>query len=333
MFRSTALFGLLLLTASQLMSATANADDTAVGDSDAASLLSMMSSAMQTLTYEGTFVHMQSGQTDVFLIQHASTATGELERMSSLNGEAREIYRTNAEVVWVWPNNRDVIVMRAKPRKVFKAFDAESIDSSAYTIKPRGDDRVAGVATDVLEVAPIDDFRYGYRFWIDKSTGMMLRSIVLSARNQPVEELIFTEINYLDSIDAEVFVASEGGGRMEFTETDKAETNDQGTSVDKVSFKSLPTGFTERAESLRLLSIREDDPVSHVMVSDGIASVSVYVEYVDRNDQDTASLGAISMGAMNAYGYSLPNALVTAVGEVPEKTVELIARAVTLADG
>jgi len=36
------------------------------------------------------------------------------------------------------------------------------------------------------------------------------------------------------------------------------------------------------------------------------------------------------MGAVNAFGLSLPDALVTVVGEAPSKTVEVIARAARL---
>jgi len=64
------------------------------------------------------------------------------------------------------------------------------------------------------------------------------------------------------------------------------------------------------------------------MVSDGMASVSVYVEYVDQANQKEMVLGRSSMGGMNAFTLSLPNALITAVGEVPPSTVESIANAV-----
>jgi len=48
---------------------------------------------------------------------------------------------------------------------------------------------------------------------------------------------------------------------------------------------------------------------------------------VPRSEHETSATGPTSMGALNAYGYSLQDALVTAVGEVPGKTVESIARA------
>ena len=73
-----------------------------------------------------------------------------------------------------------------------------------------------------------------------------------------------------------------------------------------------------------------DGPVSHVMLSDGMVSVSVYVEYVDKVDQADATMGMSTMGAMNAYTRGLDAALITVVGEVPAATVEAIALSVRL---
>ena len=70
-----------------------------------------------------------------------------------------------------------------------------------------------------------------------------------------------------------------------------------------------------------------DGPVSHVMLSDGMSSVSVYVEHVMEADQDKSLIGHSSMGAMNAFSLSLETGFVTAVGEVPMEAVKLIAEA------
>jgi len=73
-----------------------------------------------------------------------------------------------------------------------------------------------------------------------------------------------------------------------------------------------------------------DGPVSHVMLSDGMASVSVYIEHVAVANQNQSAAGLSSMGAMNAYGLSLDKAFVTVVGEVPVDTVRAIAEAVRI---
>jgi len=303
----------------------------AADEMDAVTLLSTMSSAMQSLNYEGTFVHVQNGHTDLMHILHASTADGgESERMRSLNGEAREIIRNNSLVTCIWPGSDDVIVNKSKPRTLLKPLDASLTDSNLYNVSANGDDRVAGIAANVVDVDPVDDFRYGYRFWVDQDTGMMLRSMVLDSRDQPVEELMFTSIEYSESIDPKRFEIGVDVDTTQWVDSKSGSDGSMKAIVDQVSFDALPNGYQERSESLRMMSVRKDGPVSHVVVSDGIATISVYVEYVERSNHEPSALGSTSMGAINAFGLSLPNALVTAVGEVPSKTVEVIARAVRL---
>ena len=297
-------------------------------DKDAVNKLRDMSVAMRSLNYEGTFVQIRNGHTDLLHILHAYDESGNSERMRSLNGEAREVIRNNSTVVRIWPSSGDVLVSSSKPFSL-NAQSAEPFETSSnYTIVSGGEERVAGIETDVIDVQPVDDFRYGYRFWVDQDTGMMLRSMVMSSENQRVEELMFTSIEYLDEIDATRFGINIDA---ESTEQGHDKPSDGSVSVvDKVRFEDLPIGFEERSESLRMVAVRKDAPISHSVVSDGFSTVSVYVEYIERASHDSSALGLTHMGAVSAFGLSLPNALVTVVGEAPGKTVEMIARAARL---
>lgn len=304
----------------------------AADEMDAVTLLTTMSSAMQMLNYEGTFIHTQNGHTDLMRILHANSEEGERERMSSLNGEEREVIRNNSLVTCIWPGSDDVLVNKSKPRKVLKSVDTALANSDMYDVTLRGEERVAGIMSDVVDVNPADEFRYGYRFWVDQATGMMLRSMVVDASDIPLEELMFTDITYLESVDPERFEIDVNIVSTQWVDTPAGTLEPTGAPVNKVSFNSLPKGFVEQSESYRMLPVQEDSPVSHVVVSDGVATLSVYVEYVQRTDHDPANLGGTRMGALNAYSLSLPSALVTVVGEAPRKTVEVIARATRLSE-
>ncbi len=300
---------------------------------DAVTLLATMSSAMQSLNYEGTFIHTQNGHTDLMQILHASTEDGgERERMSSLNGEAREVIRNDSLVTCIWPGTGDVQVNKSKPRKILKSVDTALTNSDMYDVALSGEERVAGIMADVVDVNPLDEFRYGYRFWVDQATGMMLRSMVVDAKDSPLEELMFTNITFLDSIDPERFEVDVDVDTTQWIDAPTSSLAPTTPQVDKVSFQDLPQGFEEQSESYRMMAVQKDSPVSHVVVSDGVATVSVYVEYLKRAQHDPATLGATSMGALNAYGLSLPTALVTVVGEAPSATVEVIARAARLSE-
>jgi sigma-E factor negative regulatory protein RseB len=67
-------------------------------------------------------------------------------------------------------------------------------------------------------------------------------------------------------------------------------------------------------------------PAEHVIISDGLASVSVYIEPFNAESQ--SFVGASRVGAMNIFGSVHDDHQVTVVGEVPMSTVELIAQSI-----
>jgi sigma-E factor negative regulatory protein RseB len=83
----------------------------------------------------------------------------------------------------------------------------------------------------------------------------------------------------------------------------------------------LPPGFRVTASHYEQ-SEGEDEATIHMMISDGLANVSVFIEAYDhdvppRSDQ---------AGAANSFSLRSGDYLVTAVGEVPPATAEHIAR-------
>ncbi len=81
------------------------------------------------------------------------------------------------------------------------------------------------------------------------------------------------------------------------------------------------------------------DPVSHLVFSDGLASVSVFVE-VETKTTTTKSEGgeevteeSTRVGSSSVYSTMMGGRKVTAVGEVPPETVRSIATSFSSGDG
>jgi len=292
-------------------------------------LIRDMSKALTNLNYEGNFVHIQNGNIEAMSIAHSNDQGGELEYMLSLNGEAREVFRNKSLVTCIWPTSKSVIVSDAKSRKILPNVDASLTNDEIYELAMDKPDRVAGIDAHVISIKPKDEFRYGYRFWIDKDTNMLLRSMLLDTDNQPVEQVMFTNITYPESIDKARFATP--GDEIKSYDTRSMKPALLSDDSDRVRFESLPSGYNEVSETYQPMPIN-DAPISHVMLSDGMASVSVYVEYIKKEEQEDVSLGMSTMGAMNAYTRSIDDALITVVGEVPSTTVESIASAVRLVE-
>lgn len=311
-------------------------DADAVSDSQSvqnpADLVRMMSEAMKSLNYEGTFVHVQGSHITSMDILHSSNAEGELERLRALDGEAREVIRNNTLVTCIWPDSESVIVSKSKPRDLLPQVDADLASNERYEFSMGTADRVAGLATYVVNAIPTDRFRYGYRFWIDQDTHMLLRSMLLDGPDRAVEQVVFTHIEYPISIDSARFEVSAGREKVSWLEPKKLKATSGlpealAKQVDRISFADLPEGYREVSEIFTPMPM-SSGPMSHVMLTDGMASVSVYVEYGTAEERNSSSAGLSSMGAMNAFGLSTDNAFITAVGEVPAETVKAIASAV-----
>jgi sigma-E factor negative regulatory protein RseB len=90
--------------------------------------------------------------------------------------------------------------------------------------------------------------------------------------------------------------------------------------------KRLPAGF-EMTDFQHKRMRKEGALAEHLVFSDGLATMSVYIEKL--NTDDEAFQGVSSMGAMNAFGAVVDGHQVTVVGEVPPATVQMVARSVT----
>jgi len=88
---------------------------------------------------------------------------------------------------------------------------------------------------------------------------------------------------------------------------------------------SLPPGFKLAAHS-----VQEQEGLSvfeHQVYSDGLASVSVYIENQEAGTD--AAEGAKKIGTANVFSRQIGSKQVTVIGEVPALTVRSIGNAVT----
>jgi len=288
-----------------------------------------MSRAMQTLNYDATFVYMQGRQLEAMRIIHKSDADGERERMISLSGMPREIIRDRGRVACVLPDRSSVMVERQRARTPFVGDAQISSEQVAryYDFLLAGHDRMAGHDARVIAIRPKDQFRYGYRLWLDRATGMLLKSELIGTDGAVLEQVMLTNLKLLDEVPSAALEPSLGGEGFVWHQEPKA-ASDMGRAVEgdrnwKVT--RPPAGF--------VLTLREKlslpgngEQIEHLVLADGLASVSVFIEKLKGSKQMLK--GASHMGAVNAYGTVVSGHQVTAVGEVPQATVSKIGQSV-----
>lgn len=297
--------------------------------SDPLSWLGRISSAGQRLNYVGTFVYQSGGHVETSRIAHRVDADGEHERLEVLDGSPREIIRRGNEVHCVLPDERTVIIDEAGGRRAFPARLPASLNGLAesYRIRKGEVSRVAGFEAQALVLEPKDDLRYGHTLWAEMQSGLLLKSRMVDEKGGLIEQFSFSDVRIGGDIDAELLAS-----RFEPGEGWRV-VNARGSDMPVeeagwVLAEALP-GYGLTSVMRRPLG-RDRGQAVHMVFSDGLAAISVFIEPV--GDGSAIGLGPVSNGAINIYKRTVDGHLVTTLGEAPERAVRRIGdniRAVT----
>lgn len=288
-------------------------------------LLERMSEAARQLNYEGVFAY-QSGKTfQSVRIYHRNNNGTESERLISLNGAAREVIRSDDTVTCINPDGKQVNVSQRPLGRGFPSDLPRRLRSATpfYELKVgEADHRIAGRLTRILEIKPIDNYRYGYRLWMDKETDLLLKSELIGDDDEVLETFEFTMIETGIEIPDSSLQAQMSGNEMIWHRTEPREISSQDlTTFSYWKAQWLPDGFTLVAHQNRLRA-NNGALVEQRVYSDGLSSVSVFIEKM--RAQHNHFHGGSHMGAVNAFGSVIHAHFVTVVGEVPAVTVEKI---------
>ena len=294
---------------------------------DAMQWIQKMSHAMQQLSYQGRFVYMHDGQMESMSLVHVKDELGNRERLVSLNGEAREILRDNKNLTCIWPSSKQVVVDQSRQsNNVSPIWIPEDVTrlSKFYEFKMAGYDRIADHGAVIVSISPKDDYRYGMKVWLDEDTGLLVQSSVIDGEGDSVEQVMFTELTLLDSAQQKAFsVLPQIDDSYALIRSHEGADGDRVSSDDKWQLEVIPDGFWLESSFRKKMSA-SDDFTQQMIFTDGMASVSVFIEFA--NDQQLA--GESSMGAVNAFGKRYKEFSITAIGEVPAITVQKMAESV-----
>ncbi len=311
------LFGLLLLLAS---AAAAAAEAEAIGE-----WLDRMAMAVNNLNYRGTLVYLRGPQIDALRIFHRVDENGRRERLVALNGAHREVLRDNQSVRCIFADSQSIVVDTRIAERLFPTIPADSaaLAEGRYQASFDGHERVAELDARIISILPRDGFRYGYRLWLENNTGMLLKSNLLDDRGRPLEQLMFTDIQIGGAIPDRDLTPDLPGDRYVQVEIPRL-SESAGSAAEVVQWQvaDVPDGFV--LSSHRHGGDRQS--LEHMVFSDGLASVSVYVE--PARDDEPALSGHSRMGAVNMFGRRVQGFAITAVGEVPPSTVRMMATSV-----
>ncbi len=283
-------------------------------------LLHNMSEAIKKLNYEGTFVFTRGDRMDAVHILHKYDSGGEREKIISLTGYAREIIRNNQTVTCIFPDTEEVMVEKTRAES-FTSRLPGAVDAIAdyYDFSLIGEERIAGRNTWVVRISPRDIFRYGYQLWIDQDASLLLKSELRDNAGTPIERLMFTQIELHEFMDDELFAPSITGEGFTWYQYVQ-DTNRSGEhAAQRWQVTWMPDGFRLSDYDVEGVSA-QGGTVDHMIFSDGVATVSIFIEKPDENDPEDT--GPANIGGVNVYVKIKDGYQFTAVGEVPQDTVK-----------
>ena len=291
------------------------------GDELPGDWLQKMAHAVQTTNYDGTVIRIQNGNAEALKVVHLIADGVIREKVIVQEGNGMEIIRNGNEVHCILPDRKSVLVEEWDDQStLFSTLPSSDIRfGSEYDVSIVRQERVAGRQAVMLAIRPHDDFRYGHRLWLDEATGFPLQTKLMSNDGTAIEQVKFADIRLGHDIQDEQLqpsIDTENFRWFSQPKTTRVVAVDSDWGSDE-----LPPGFrvtaahAEQAED-------EDKSVVHLMISDGLANVSVFIEANDRNGKPRSA----KAGAANSFSVPQGEFLVTAVGEVPLATVEHIAR-------
>jgi len=298
----------------------------AQSDPEALQWLQRIYSATDNLSYTGTFVYQHGERVETSRITRIVDSTGVHERVETLDGPPREIIRNNEEVKCYFPQALKIKIDSRRETKPFPALRGEQIKDIAepYNIRKGEVERIAGYDCQALILEPKDNMRYGHKLWADLNTGMLIKAKTYNDKRELLEQFAFTQLQIGGKIDKELvksrFAAAGRDWRVEDSGVTPADLSKAGWSI-----KNLPPGYRKIAELRR--SLGETQNVGHIVVSDGLAAVSVFIEGLGAKAAQV-HLGGSKQGPLNVYTRKFDTHLVTVVGEVPADSVRSIANAV-----
>jgi sigma-E factor negative regulatory protein RseB len=144
--------------------------------------------------FQGTFVVSGGGGVANAKISHFHDGPNQYERIESLDGRQRKVYPPQRRRPHALAGEQGGDDRAARPAQLVPGAAAGGRRHARRVVRDaaRGLDRVADHEADVLAVKARDKYRYGYRLWADRASGLLLRADVIGERGEILETAAFS---------------------------------------------------------------------------------------------------------------------------------------------
>lgn len=297
---------------------TAQATSTSLNE-----VLQQVQQAARQLDYSGVLSYSNDAGVQSMHIVHVVDGTGEHERLEILDGAPREFLRTNDVTQCLIPEQQLVIVEKSQNDRFPGLLAGDTTNLEQYYQFTQGNkQRVAGRECQQYELTPNDSLRYGYDFCVDTQTHLLLKMQTRSQRADAkiINQVAFANVNIGKSVAVDALATP-----WKFNDWKVIEANMEQTSLAQQGWRiPYPAGFAPVTEINRFM--RSERQVAQLVLSDGVASISVFIEPVDTFSQRLSADAGSKKGSVHLYRKRIGDFWLTTTGEVPLETLHYLGK-------
>jgi len=282
--------------------------------------LQRMAVAVQSTSYSGTVIRAQGGKTEALKVAREIQDGVIREKIAAQEGNGLEIIRVGNEVHCILPDRKSVLVEEWDDQStLFSTLPSSEIRfGNEYDVAVVREGRVAGRDAVLIAIRAHDRYRYGQRIWLDVETAFPLHTQLIADDGSAIEQVKFADISLNEEIQASALAPSYSTENFRWFNQPTRHAN---RTIDtEWSSDSLPPGFRAIATHEENMS-ESEELVTHILYSDGLANVSVFIAAADESEMR----GVSQVGGSSSFSVASGDRHITAVGEVPPITVEQIA--------
>lgn len=305
--------------------------NSAQASEDAYAWLQKVQEATRHQNFSGTLLYRQGDHSEALKVARLNDGGNIREKMYSLTGSYREVVRNNDQIWCYFPDKqlgiKDIKNAATSPFPGFLPKDITSLKDH-YDLKLGKTMRLAGRECQEIRIIPKDQYRYGYRLYADKQSGLLLGADMLDAAGEKLESYMFTDVHIGDDISKAALAPSKPQQSLVWRiEEPGLPKSLQKNHSSRSQWRSVsrPQGFKLTGSAMSNNGDK-GKPVEQLVYSDGLATVSVFIRELAKADQpaSTPPKSLRRLGAVNALGMVMDGHQITVVGEVPTPTLELI---------
>ncbi len=238
-------------------------------------------------TYVGTFVVSSSSSMSSSRIWHVCDGEQQMERVEALTGAPRSTIRRNDEVVTFLADSKTAISEKRESLGVFPNLLKTNQPGleQFYSARQGGVDRVAGFETDVVLLQPKDALRFGYRVWSEKKSGLVVKLQTLDVDGRVLEQAAYSELHFDAPVSmgklTQLMTRLEG---YKVVRPDQIKTTalSEGWILKNPVAGFKPVSCFKRNTAKADATAPGSESSMQWIFSDGLASVSLFVENFDR---------------------------------------------------